>query len=70
MMDGAAEDWVARTITAARKTAPVADGVSSLIEERLRGVMSERALRPTELKQLANALIKTATRPPDTAEDN
>lgn len=58
-------DWIAKRIQEAQQATPVRETVASLLQEQLTGKMRERALRGTELAELAKKLI-AATEPPET----
>ena len=62
-------DWVSACITEALNVAPVPSGVSDAVKSKLEGVMAERALRPAELKELADALLAVPADTPSEVSD-
>jgi hypothetical protein len=57
-------DWIETRIDAALKAYPVPTAVAAAIKEQLRATMSARALRPSELTDLAKALVCLANTAP------
>jgi hypothetical protein len=51
------QDWIKARLDEAAAAAPVSPTVSTAINEQLRGLMRERALRPGELTELAKKLL-------------
>jgi hypothetical protein len=56
-------DWITKRIQEAQETAPVDDAAASLLQRQLAGTMCERALRGTELAELAKDLIAAPEKP-------
>lgn len=69
LLAGTEADWVSACITEALKAAPVPSGVSDAVKSKLEGTMGERALRPAELKELADALLAVPADTPSEAPD-
>ncbi len=57
-------DWVATRVEAALKESPVAEAIASTIKNGLNGQLTERALRTSDLTDLAKRLTKIARIPP------
>jgi hypothetical protein len=62
-------DWIETRIDAALKAYPVPNAVAAAIKEQLRATMSERALRPSELTDLAKTLVSLANTAPPAKEE-
>jgi hypothetical protein len=50
-------NWIAKRIREAQAAAPVGEAVASRLEKELAGTIRERALRNTELAELARELL-------------
>ena len=53
-------NWINTRVMEALKVAPVADGVVNVVRDSLHGTMRERALRGTEVAELAETLLAAA----------
>jgi hypothetical protein len=57
-------DWIETRIDAALEAYPVPTAVATAVKEQLRATMSARALRPSELTDLAKTLVSLANAAP------
>jgi hypothetical protein len=58
-------DWLATRLATAMSIQPVAECVALAIETQVRGEMSQRKLRPTELDTLALSLLELVSKAQD-----